>query len=125
MPTSKDSPTAGEVAQNDVPKSTDPHIFEEGVETNFPDTVPEDVLEEGNEEPVAQAGEVWAVWNGLQPGERILTVADLNTLGDKDAEEPLVWDRDNRFRREVSGVHPMVLDYLENLDDMFAVVRYE
>jgi hypothetical protein len=116
MPTSKNSPTAGEISQGDVP-----------TETNFP-TAPEAIAtEEAKDmsEPKPEPGEVWAIYTGMQPSQRTLTVADLKQLGDSKASESLVWDRNNRFRREVSGVHPMVLDYIENLDGNFKVVRPE
>lgn len=119
MPTSNDSPTAGEISQGDVPNgSTEP------VETNFPEPVEEATPEpEPTDEELAKEGEVWAIYIGQQPSQRTLRVEDLNSLGDSKAKEPLVWDRNNRFRREISGVHPMVLDYIENQDGGFKVVR--
>jgi hypothetical protein len=119
MPTSNDSPTAGELRQGDVPASTDP------AETNFPEADPTQVEEapEATESDEPGDGEVWAYYTGLQPSQRILTVEDQKSLGDKKPKEPLVWDRNNRFRREVSGVHSQVLDYIEYQDGNFKVVR--
>lgn len=118
MPTNNDSPTAGETRQNDIPQ------FGHEVETNFPE--PDPVIEEeatAEVEDEIKPGEVWAIYIGQQPSQRILRVQDLQELGDKEATEPLVWDRNNRYRREVSGVHPMVLEYIEEMDGNFKVVR--
>jgi hypothetical protein len=119
MPTSNSNPTAGEITQNDVPDGT--------TETNFPAEDPTQptenpVVEKEDGEEVGP-GEIWAIYKGLQPSERILTVADLKSLGDKNAKEELRWDANNRFRLEVSGAHRMVLDYLENVDSAFEIVR--
>jgi hypothetical protein len=69
-------------------------------------------------------GEVWATWTGQQPGERVLTVRDLKGLGDKEASEPLRWDRENRWTLEISDVHPMVEKYIEFQDGSFTVERF-
>lgn len=120
MATSKSSPTAGEVTQDDVPATTEP------TETNFPAPVEETEPEpEPTDEELAKPGEVWAIYTGQQPSQRILRVEDLKTLGDKNATEPLVWDRNNRYRLEITDVHPMVLDYIEHQDSGFKVVRPE
>lgn len=96
-------------------------------ETNFPKDDPTQAnLEIAREQPEDWSpgkGEVWAIWEGLQPGERVLTVKDLRSLGDSRAEAPMAWTLQNRFRVEISNVHPMVLDYIENLDGAFKVVR--
>jgi hypothetical protein len=77
MPTSKSSPTAGEISQNDIPDGT--------TETNFPTTDPtQPSLETATEQPEKWnpgKGETWAIWEGMQPGERVLTVVDLKSLG--------------------------------------------
>lgn len=155
MATSKSSPTAGEISQNDVPDGTTEPTIEtiaatEGqeveftdaevaeadgdeappVETNFPEAALEaedgpEAAEDPDADPEPQSGEVWAIYTGQQPSQRILTVEDLRSLGDSRAEEPLVWDRNNRYRRDVASVHPMVLDYIENLDGGFRIVRPE
>jgi ABC-type sugar transport system substrate-binding protein len=112
MPTNNDSPTAGEL-KDEAP-----------VETNFPEPVAEgETAGEAAVEEEPKPGEVWAIYQGQQPSQRILRVQDLQELGDKNATEPLVWDRNNRYRREVSDVHPMVLEYIEETDGNFKVVR--
>lgn len=125
MATSKSKPTAGEVTQNDVPEDTNPKIQDAPVETNFPAPVAENEVQDSEDEveEFGEKDEIWAVWVGQQPSQRTLTVADLKSLGDVDATEPLVWDRNNRFRVNVTLVHPMVLEYIEKLDDGFEVVR--
>jgi hypothetical protein len=126
MATTKDSPTAGEIRQDDVPMGGEVIASTEGQETNFP-PAPEDQesAPEAVEDERPKEGEVWAVYTGPQPSQRTLTVTDLRSLGDSKATEPLTWDRNNRFRLEVSNVHPMVLEYIEHLDGNFRVVRPE
>ena len=138
MPTSNDSPTAGELnapttdSGNTVPQGT-PEIEGEA-ETNFPPTPSQEeplpeaptAAEAAEMEVISKAepGEIYATYVGQQPSHRILSVDDLRTLGDKEATEPLVWDADNRFVRDVTDVHPLVLRYLDQTDAGFKVEHF-
>lgn len=127
MATSKDSPTAGELNNSGdaVPAEHLPHSIpveptQEEQELAEGPVVPateDDVKREG------EAGEIWAIWKGMQPGERGLTVADLRSLGDKETTEELWWNPGNRWKVEVTDAHPMVLKYLEEDDAAFEIVR--
>jgi len=120
MPTSKTSPTAGETGGDPESTPAAPTV----AETNFPDSLPVEDAAEADKAPERNKGETWSTWNGTQPGERILTVRDLKELGDKEATEPLRWDRENRWTLEISDVHPMVEKYIEFQDGSFTVERF-
>lgn len=130
MPTSNDSPTAGEIAQDDVP--TGDTAVAEPVETNFPAAVEVDetpdaeLMDQASILSDAEEGSIWATYvgEGASVVERTLTVADLRGLGWRDAETPLVWDRNNRHIVEITDVHPLVLRYIEEQDGAFKVERF-
>jgi hypothetical protein len=118
MPTSSDSPTPGELSTHlphSIPVET-PEADEELPAPSLPSSE-DDVRANG------ASGEIWAIWEGAQPGERGLLVEDLRSLGDKEATEPIWWNPANRWTVEITGLHPMVIKYLEQDDDDFKIVR--
>jgi hypothetical protein len=135
MPTSNDSPTAGELnTPTTASGNTVPQDLAEPEETNFPATpasveeLPEvpTAAEAAEMEVISKAeeGDIYATYVGQQPSHRILSVDDLRSLGDKEATEPMVWDSSNRFVRNVTDAHPLVIRYLDQTDPGFKVEHF-
>jgi hypothetical protein len=140
MPTSSDSPTAGELSTDAQggggPVPSEPFVADAAdsnavvEETNFPAPAEEDPKAEQEQEQESAEfdpkpdGSIWATYNAVGPVERRLSVSDLNSIGDKEATEDLVWNAGNRYQLEITDAHPLVRRYIEEQDGGFTVEKF-
>lgn len=147
MPTSRNSPTARETDTTDVPQDVHPETQDVSgdLAKQFPGPVDEksgdEVLQEEQDEEKGGSGETWARYKTSANHMRGFTVKDQIEIGvpedrvvnnvdkaqPRTLESPLepgLWfTLQNRFRANVSDVHPVLREYLQE-DEEFDVTTY-